>query len=247
MSIKERLEPLQREMMKNELIHSHKSNGELKTIFREIKSKSIEDLASILSNDEKISVDNFLYKEILACVKELLIRAKNLEILNKDKNEDLINDWCVSLLNHRLSWFGLTLCDQKRMGKAPSGIGVGESDGLILDSRNVPISIFEALNLSYLNNTTIDEHLNKISDYDLLGLSPVFIVSYCYFSNFTSKVKQYLLNLKGKQYDGFKNVDKDNHEIIGLITEPTLITAVEYRFREDKKVAIYHLLIDLKL
>lgn len=246
-SIKERLEPLQREMMKSEIIHSYKSNNELKTIFREIKNKSIEDLASILSNDEKNSVDNFLYQEILACVKELLIRAKNLEILNKNKNEDLINDWCVSLINHRLSWFGLTLCDQKRTGKAPSGIGVGESDGLILDNRNVPISIFEALNLSSLNNTTIDEHLNKISDYDLLGLSPVFIVSYCYFSNFTSKVKKYLLNLKSKQYDGFKSVNTDSHEIIGLITKPTLITAVESRFREDKQIAIYHILIDLKI
>ncbi|PKF62802.1 hypothetical protein CW745_05110 [Psychromonas sp. psych-6C06] len=246
-SIKEKLQPLQREMMKHEVINAHKSNDDLRVIFREIKAKSVTDLACILSNDEKNSVEVFLYREILACVEELLIRAKNLEILNKHKNEDLINDWCVSLANHRLSWFGLTLCDQKRTGKAPSGIGVGESDGLILDNRNTPISIFEALNLSSLDNTTIDAHLNKISDYDLSGLSPVFIVSYCYFSNFTEKVQEYFLNLKSKQYDGFKDVDKDNHEVISLKKEPALITAVEYRFREDKKIAIYHLLVDLKI
>ena len=246
-SIKERIEPLQREMMKNELIHAYKSNNELKTIFREIKDKPIEDLASILSNNKNNSVDNFLYQEVLACVKELVHRAKNLEILNEKKDEDLINDWCVSFLNMRLSWLGLTICDQKRTGKTPTGLSVGRSDGLILDNRNIPISLFEALNLNSLDNTTIDKHLNKISDYDLLGLSPIFMVSYCYFSNFTTKVKEYLLNLKNKQYDGFKGVSKDNHDIAQLLSDPTLITAVEHRFREDKKIVIYHLLIDLKI
>lgn len=246
-SIKDRISSELCFKLRYDAIVSHKTNSELRSIFREIQNKQVPDLSEILSVDFDMSVDTFLYKEALACAKEIRYRAKNLSIEIQKNDENLINDWFVSLFNFRLSWFKLTMCDQKRVGESatPEPKTAGEADGLIIDQRNIPVSLFEALNLNSVDNTVIQKHFDKLAKYELVGISPIFVVSYCYFNDFSKSVDTYISNLKGQDYFDFKR--SNTHKIERLEDKQHLVVARESRLRGNKKIEIYHILIDLKL
>lgn len=218
----------------------------LRSTFNEIKGRPAKELSQIISSTCE-DLDKFLFLEMTSCAKEILSRATNLKVLKDKKNEDIVNDWFISLFNFRFSYFNPYINEQRRMGKSDTknSAGIGELDGLIIDGLNGPISIYEAMNLTCLDNTVINKHLNKLSKYDTIGLSPIFVVSFCYFKEFLHKSKEYFDLLKTKQYAGFDDIDSGTHILKVLETTAYLATAVEYRYRRGQKVSIFHILIDL--
>ncbi len=232
---------------RSQILNSNKSNDELRMIYNEIVRKPVCDLAKIVSNDSIKIVDDFLYDQVSACLKEILKRGRNLEKLIDKKDENSINDWFTSLFNQRLSGFSISLSDQARIGSAESNKNVGETDGLISNYENRSISIFEAMNLKSIDTHVINKHLNKITKYDRESLSPVFIVSYCYFKNFSVKVNDYFEHVKGEQYDGFQSIDILSHQFRQLDSDSEYFCKVETRHRGNKEISIYHILIDLTL
>ncbi len=239
--------PLQREKIRSQVLVSNKSNDELRTIYNEIVNKSISDLAKIVSNDSDIRLESFLYNQVFSCLKEILKRGRNLEKLIDKKDENAINDWFTSLFNQKMSTFSIRLSDQARIGSAESNKGVGETDGLISDRLNSSISMFEAMNLNYINKVVINKHVNKITKYDRESLSPIFIVSYCYFDDFINKRHDYCKHIKGMQYLGFDKVDIVNHQLKRLDYSSDYYSVVESRYRGGKEIYIYHILINLTL
>ncbi|MFW1480551.1 hypothetical protein ACEWA0_24265, partial [Vibrio parahaemolyticus] len=175
----------------------------LRNTFNEITGRPVKELSQIISPSPS-NLDIFLYNEMIACSKEILSRATNLATLREKKNEDIINDWFVSLFNSRFCLFKPYMAEQRRMGQSDTNNigGIGELDGLIVDTGYGPISIYEAMNLDCIDNTVINKHLNKLSKYDTVGLSPIFVVSFCYFNDFIIKSNTYFENLKKKQYLG---------------------------------------------
>lgn len=218
----------------------------LRCTFNEIKGRPAKELSQIISSTFE-DLDEFLFLEMKSCAKEILSRATNLKALKDKKNEDIVNDWFISLFNFRFSYFNPYINEQRRMGKSDTknSVGIGELDGLIIDGANGPISIYEAMNLTCLDNTVINKHLNKLSKYDTIGLSPIFVVSFCYFKEFLRKSKEYFDLLKTKQYAGFDDIESGTHILQVLETTAHLSTAVEYRYRRGQKVSIFHILIDL--
>ena len=220
----------------------------LRNTFNEIKGRPVKELSQIISPSPS-NLDVFLYNEMIACSKEILSRATNLATLREKRNEDIINDWFVSLFNSRFCLFKPYMAEQRRMGQSDTNNigGIGELDGLIVDTGYGPISIYEAMNLDCIDNTVINKHLNKLSKYDTVGLSPIFIVSFCYFNDFIIKSNTYFENLKKKQYLGFADIDPKTHSItrIEKDTIAHLATAVETRYREGQTIKIFHILIDL--
>jgi hypothetical protein len=239
--------PLQREKIRSQVLFSNKSNDELGTIYNEIVNKSTSDLAKIVSNDSDIRIESFLYNQVFSCLKEILKRGRNLEKLIDKKDENAINDWFTSLFNQKMSNFSIRLSDQARIGSAESNKGVGETDGLISDRLNSSISMFEAMNLKSIDTTVINKHVNKITKYDRESLSPIFIVSYCYFDDFINKIHDYCKHIEGMQYLGFDIVDTVNHQLKRLDYSSDYYSVVESRYRGGKEIYIYHILIDLTL
>ncbi|PSU24702.1 hypothetical protein CTM96_12240 [Photobacterium phosphoreum] len=238
---------LQFERIKSQVLCSDKTIDELKVIYNEIVRKPVHELAKIVSNNSQTSVESFLYNNVLSCLKEILKRGRNLEKLIKNKDENAINDWFTSLFNQKMSNFSISLSDQARIGSAESDKNVGETDGLIVDSYSSSLSIFEALNLKNIDKTIINKHLNKITKYDRESVSPVFIVSYCYFLDFSSRIKDYCSHIKNEQYDGFDEIFSQNHQLKELDIGSEYYCMVELRSRGGKQISIYHMLIDLTL
>lgn len=238
---------LQFEKIKSQVLCSDKTIDELKVIYNEIVRKPVRELVKIVSNNSQTSVECFLYNNVLSCLKEILKRGRNLEKLINKKDENAINDWFTSLFNQKMSNFSISLSDQARIGSAESDKNVGETDGLIVDSYSSSLSIFEALNLKCIDIAVINKHLNKITKYDRESVSPVFIVSYCYFKDFSSGIKVYCSHIKNEQYAGFDEISIQNHQLKELDFGSQYYCIVESRFRGGKQISIYHILIDLTL
>lgn len=243
LAIRERVEPIQREILHHRSLISVKTNDELRTIYGEICQSSINDLAYIIG--PKKNPEKFLYDAVLNACQELLTRNKNLQILGAETNEDITNDWLTSLLSHKFSWFPITVHDQKRTGKSASGKSPGETDGMIMYS-DVDVSMIEAFKLKSLDKAVINNHLNKIAGYAQSAITPIFIVVYAYATDFISLTNNYCNHIKNIQYKGFEKIDNDQYEIKTLEDKgDDIVMVCEKRYRNERKVSIYHIMINL--
>lgn len=252
-SILNRFDESMNEKLKYQFMIGRKDNNELRTIFNEIRVAPVNDLSEILPTT-KLDKDKFLYEEILACAKVIRSRVKNLEVEIERNDENLINSWIVSIFNARLNRFGISIDEQKFIGESSPKDDTktpktsGSADGVIMDQTNEQLALFEGLNLNSVSTSTIDSHYDKLNKYDLIGLSPMFLVSYCYFKNdFSPSVDDYIKHVEAKDYYDFDRPDDHTLEILSEATTKHLVTALEYRNRGPKRVAIYHILIDMKL
>ncbi|PSU80011.1 hypothetical protein CTM76_01680 [Photobacterium phosphoreum] len=252
-SIISRLYESMSEKFKYQFITEPKNNDELRTIFNEIRLAKLNDLSEILPT-KKLTKETFLYEEVLSCAKVIRSRVKNLEIEIKINDENLINSWIVSLFNSRLNLFGISIDEQKFIGESSPKDSLktpktsGSADGVIMDQRDEQIAVFEGLNLNSVSKSTVDSHYDKLAKYDLVGLSPMFLVSYCYFSaDFSSSTDEYIKHVKENDYYDFER--PDDHKIVKLseANSKHLVAALEFRNRGKQSVAIYHILIDMKL
>ncbi|UVD98964.1 hypothetical protein [Pectobacterium parvum] len=228
---------------------SQRSIDQLRQHYFRITGGSFEDYVQITGSG--CSKEMFLKKVITEVAGELLLRKKNLQTqqstdgqLNRIINEDLINDWFASLVDMRMAEARIGFRDQKRTGSSESGKSPGESDGLITDSKNRRIAIFEAFRLSSLNKKVITEHLNKVSGYDAEALSPVFMVAYCDAKDFSTLTTGYHSLISRTDYTGYKK----NGQLVKIDKETitdNLWTCTETRLRGEREVIFCHFLLNM--
>lgn len=230
-----------------------KSINELRKSYQEIHSKKLSDIISVLDGED-VSVEDFLYCNIYSIVNELQLRKKNLNIVkNNEKKishriikEDLVNDWLTSLFDHKLSHLGLSCRDQKRGGQSSSEENPGEIDFFLCGKDNDRIGTMEAFRLFSNDTTVISDHLNKIAGYDQECLSPVFIITYCDVTNFSSLCINYNNDCQEKEYKGFKKSLEKEDSLTAIINSSTVTTYKETRFRGNKPIIFYHLMVNLR-
>jgi hypothetical protein len=232
---------------------SQRSVVQLRKHYSQIVTKEFVDYVDIVG--QGLSLHEFLKNAVLEVAQELLLRRKNLQLHIQTSSckdniritqEDLINDWFTSLFDKRLADARIGMRDQKRGGSSASGKSPGEIDGYITDSKNKRISIFEAFRLFSLNTNVIVEHLNKISGYDNESLSPVFIVAYCDVNNFCKLTEDYSSFIAAQSYTGFIVNSSSLGSIETLESSDNLWLGMERRFRNDKEIIFYHLLINMQ-
>lgn len=228
---------------------SQRSIDQLRHHYLRITGGSFEDYVQITGGGR--SKDMFLKKVITEVAGELLLRKKNLQSqqstdgqLNKIIHEDLINDWFTSLVDMRMAEARIGFRDQKRAGSSESGKSPGESDGLITDSKNRRIAIFEAFRLFSLKKTVIVEHLNKVSGYDAEALSPVFMVAYCDVKDFSTLTMGYHKFISKTDYVGYKK-DGQAVKIDEESVTDNLWVCTETRLRGEREVMFCHLLLNM--
>ncbi len=231
------------------VIQKPKTNDDLRRSYQEISAKNILDMIRVIREPET-TIEQFLFDQISAIINELQLRKKLLNFTTNDKNpnpfriinEDPINDWVTSLFDHRNSEIHLSCRDQKRGGESASKKSVGEIDFYICDRNNNRIAIIEAFRLFSNDTTVIFEHLDKIAGYDQECLSPVFIIAYCDVKDFSKLSTAYKKTITNKDYNGFSNKESP------LVKDDsaTLYTISEIRFRANKPITIYHILVNLR-
>ncbi|CAJ0557364.1 unnamed protein product, partial [Mesorhabditis spiculigera] len=232
------------------------SHDKLRLAWLTIKDMNAYDQSQIFMN-ATTNIDEYLFELVEHVGRELLKRNGNLQrkklapasasTIMLDE-EDMINDWFVSLVCQRMSFLNWTMPDQSRTGRSGSGKGVGETDGWVRDGRGNPIFLFEGFRLgSYIDTTQIDEHLNKIGRYNSMGMSTVFVVIYVATENFPRLCESYVRHVEKCDYRDF---DDDYKSGLQLITTQGNSFNARY-YKETRKinqsdVNIYHHLLHLK-
>lgn len=156
-------------------------SGDLQELFDEENEKS----------DSRICMESTLLEDLICCCRKLQSNK-----YYKTASENEMNDYIRDLLSAK----GYFLRDQTRQGSSPEGLDAGEVDILMLNN-NTNFSIIEALILTYLNKNYLNEHLDKIYNYDTEGLRNNFIISYVKAKNlntFWDKYIQHIQNYKFK-------------------------------------------------
>ncbi|UJR62324.1 hypothetical protein [Dickeya zeae] len=228
---------------------SQRSIDQLIQHYTRITGGSFDDYVKITGGG--CSKEIYLKNVITEVAGELLLRKKNLQSqqstggqLNKIIHEDLINDWFASLVDMRMAEARIGFRDQKRTGSSESGKSPGESDGLITDSKNRRIAIFEAFRLFSLDKKIIIEHLNKLAGYDAEALSPVLMVAYCDVKDFRTLTTGYHNFISEIDYAGYKK----NGQVVeideGTITD-NLWVCTETRLRGGRGVMFCHFLLNM--
>ncbi len=232
------------------------SIDKLRLAWLTIKNMSAHDQSQIFMN-AKTGIDEYLFEIMEHIGLELLKRNGNLQRKKSAPasastimldEEDMINDWLVSLVCQRMSFLNWTILDQSRTGRSGSGKGVGEIDGWVQDSRGKPIFLFESFRLgNSIDTTKVDEHLNKIGRYNSMGMSTIFVVVYAATQAFQHLCESYVKLIEKSDYNDFDDDYKSGLELI--TTQGNSFNARYYketRRVNRSDVTIYHHLLNLK-
>lgn len=143
----------------------------------------------LLEAMEKYSPDRLLNDIICAC-----IRLQG-NFHYKNVTEDERNDFIRDLLETK----GYSVKDQTRQGTSKEGKASGEVD-ILIQEKDIPYAIIEALNLSSLNASYLDIHIDKIYKYDTLGYDCNFIISYVTIKDFNVFWNKYKNHIQKHKY-----------------------------------------------
>lgn len=159
----------------------------IKEIFPTLNDKDIDEfikslhanktvaVLKLLESTKRYSYDVLLNSIVNACVK---LQGNH---LYRNVSEDDRNGFIKNILETT----GFYIKDQTRWGVSNTGKSAGEVD-LLIEEKNIPYSIIEALNLSSLDTNYLNLHINKIFKYDTTGLPFNFIISYVKIKDFGS-------------------------------------------------------------
>lgn len=158
----------------------------IKEIYPTVNDKDIEEFIKglnesnktvavwkLLESTKRYSYDALLNSIVNACVK---LQGNH---LYRNASEDDRNGFIKNILETT----GFYIKDQTRWGISNTGKSAGEVD-LLIEEKNSPYSIIEALNLSSLDANYLNLHINKIFKYDTTGLPYNFIISYVKIKDF---------------------------------------------------------------
>lgn len=205
---------------------------------------SIFDFRSFLSFAQRNAglTNENLNKYILFALKEMVQHKAS------DKIENLHNDILAKILRAHGTHDGFNVLDQARAGVSAGG-GVGSLDLYVTDNFNSPFSIIECLiGRSFGDDdTNVVRHFNKlINDYDKLGLSRNYLITYCDTKNFSSSFRSYKniiskINARDEFCTPYK-VKEYGEQDTGVTNIRLLVTKHE---REQKVVQVFHYFADL--
>ena len=206
--------------------------------------KKILDLIPLLMNGRM----EFILKLIIDGI--ISLQEKN-RALKPD--EDKYSIILVEFLRRNFKPYGYFAHTQEISGKTQLGKddkvihgGMGELDIRIVDENNMLKHICEAFILNYLNTSYIAYHLDKIFDYDVVGLPTNFIIIYSKADDFPSLWSNYLEYLKNYEwkYSLSDKIIDDLTKMYSLSAEIRL--SLTKHEREGLICKLYHIFINLK-
>ena len=186
---------------------------------------------------------NVLLREIVEAASKLQSRHKMLDGFNEDK----INIYFQDLLRPGTTDNGLYTNEQSLKGSSESKKQSGELDINIETIDGKSITFFEGFILKSLDKTVIDKHIIKaITNYDSNGLKEKFAGVYCYASDFIGLVKKYQVYVNTINIEGIEFISIEDLSNIYMNGSEMKVLRSIYK-RNDKRLILYHVLVNLKL
>lgn len=212
-----------------------RSVAEIEKMVKKIRDKSnYVELINAYDELNSDSIGKLIDTIISACLK---LQANR--IYKGDYSEDDRNTYISDLLDIS----GHQTKDQTRQGTSYAGKSAGEIDILIKDSRGLPFTIIEALNLVSVDKEYIRKHIDKLfNNYDTAGLESNFILVYANVKNFENFFKKYIDYISTKH--SYKYTFKSGKELENYLYTSLKVYEAEH-IRQGKKVFLYHVIINL--
>lgn len=198
-----------------------------------IKVKTCDKIIPI-SDADVIKINEVLREVLSACVK---LQANSIYF---GATEDQRNDYIRDLLDT----VGYDVKDQTRRGLSPSGKAAGEVD-ILIKEQSFPVTIIEALNLNSLNKTYLDEHIDKIYDYDTAGNRFNIVLSYVTVTNFVSFCDKYYKHIEKRKYP-FEMTFIEKDIIIDNISYSDIHIMKTAHSRNGQETVLYHICLLMK-
>ena len=187
---------------------------------------------------DKETNDSFLDELIIACQK----LQSNITFKRKPQENNDLENSRNRFIRDFLRPEGCEVKDQTQQGESPTGKQSGEID-ILITKNNSPKYIIEALNLSGLNTSYLQNHVRKLEDkYDKWGLREKYILVYADLKNgtFDTFVQKYKLYIQSECQFKFAR----NGDIKEVENENTAIRIFKTTHDRDGKVVfLYHLLV----
>lgn len=178
---------------------------------------------------EKETEEQILCDLLNACVC-LQEDSKYFNELENPRNDNIRN---------LLKMAGHDVKDQTRRGLSASGMDAGEIDILIEEDGHT-VTIIEALNLSYVDATKLDEHIDKIYGYDTVGNKFNVILVYVKTRDFADFCKRYYAHIKEHEYV-YTLISSENDIKIGNSEYADLRVMKTIHDRNGCEVSLYHM------
>lgn len=225
--------------------YSESLRSQLKQLFSSASDATIEVLEEKYSGENEQMQMFKIYRELSTPSATQVDDAIIKSCLNIQTNriyfgnfpEDDRNTFIASMMESA----GFLLKDQTRKSTTATGKSAGEIDIFIQDINHLPISLIEALNLSYVDKGYIATHINKIFIYDANGLPNNYIIVYANVANFGSFYEKYRDYVKSHDF---------KYPLVKL-TEDSLVQFSELKKftvvheRNNIEVNIHHIVINL--
>lgn len=142
-------------------------------------------------------------------------------------------------IRNLLKMAGHDVKDQTRRGLSASGVDAGEIDILIEEDRHT-VTIIEAMNLSYVDTTRLDEHIDKIYGYDTVGNKFNVILVYVKTKDFADFCQRYYAHIKEHEYV-YTLISSENDIKIGNLGYSDLRVMKTIHDRNGYEVTLYHI------
>lgn len=187
----------------------------------------------ILNANKRYSINKLLNDIFLACIK--LQANYHYKDVTEDERNDFIRDF--------LSAKEYVIKDQTRQGTSKEGKASGEVD-ILIEQNNIPYAIIEALNLSSLNASYLDAHIDKVYKYDTLGYDSNFIISYVKIKDFEGFWNKYKEHIQGYEYP--YKLDRYDESINEEFNFSAIKFALTKHNRNGKITLLYHIAVKMQ-
>ncbi|MNW42281.1 Terminase-like family protein [compost metagenome] len=199
---KEFLNYLKRIVISETVAGQDTSLSYIKEIYPMINDTDIEEFIKDLHESNKTvavwklleSTKRYSYEVLLNSIVNACVKLQGNHIY-RNSSEDDRNGFIKNILET----IGFCIKDQTRWGISNTGKSAGEVD-LLIEEKNSPYSIIEALNLTSLDAKYLNLHINKIFKYDTTGLPCNFIISYVKIKDFGLFWEKYKKHITEHEY-----------------------------------------------
>ncbi|MFS0723674.1 hypothetical protein [Paenibacillus sp. 1P07SE] len=185
---------------------------------------------NFLKITKRHTYNSLLNSLVLACVK---LQGNH---IYRTASEDDRNGFIKNILEA----VGFSTKDQTRWGVSNTGKSAGEVD-ILIEENNFPYSVIEALNLSSLNSSYLNLHINKIFKYDTTGLPYNFLISYVVVKDFRAFWGKYKEHIAQHEYP--YKLESIDYNIDNEFDYSGVRIALTRHNRDGKITGLYHLCV----
>ena len=219
-------------------------SSKFQSIFPNLSNTSIKDAIAnisdfndpiqVLSAYEKLALptlQSFIDILVSACMRMQANRMYWPPCLEDDRN---------TFISDQLEASGYYVKDQTKRATSAAGFLAGEIDLLVLDTKKLPFTIIEALNLTSLDRAGLTIHLDKVFKYDSNGNKANFMLVYYDGKNFSSFSDKYYNYITAEHNYHYHRQSGKKHE---WLTQSNIRLYETMHSRNGKIISLYHIVL----